>query len=681
MKHYCLEKIKHVIFFSVLCLLLFNIDALGGEIDKPKAFNATNITDSSFLARWSSVTGADHYKIFVNQQMMDGMSVGWIIMDKYDGLVVNDTSFTVSHLEQNSSYEYWVVAVDGTQDSEASNTVSCFTLPAPTETTGATNIARTSFTANWKQVGWASSYILRVSRDSNQSIIISGLEVIDTSYTITGLNKDAGYRYAVKVKTSPWDLQGIPAQESKFSNWTLVKTNPDLVPPAASNAKNITPDSFTAKWKGVEGASSYKLYVLKKIYIGGLPQWMYLINYNGILVSNTELEVVSLSTDIQYKYYVTAYNEEEGETDTSNEVVVETLLPAPIAEEASAATDSSFTAHWSVVNGAVNYELYVLKKAFIGGTPQWMFLLNYNGISLEQTEKVVTGLSPLSEYKYYVNAAGNNATSVESNEILVTTENISAPIALEAMNITDSSFSANWETVAKATQYRFYVLKKVYIGGTPQWMYLANYNGILVNKPEKEVTHLSPDTQYKYYLTAFFTEDIESTESDTIMLSTLPVPEYELSLQCNPANAGTLSGQGTYARGTSITLRADEAEGYDFINWTNDGEEVSINAEYTFAIDSNMVLTANFESTATQVERSRQKSIIMFPNPVTDNLTITGLTPNRKISVFSTTGMTMMERNTDKETINIPFVDVKPGIYFIRIEEQKGIFIQQVVVK
>lgn len=64
-----------------------------------------------------------------------------------------------------------------------------------------------------------------------------------------------------------------------------------------------------------------------------------------------------------------------------------------------------------------------------------------------------------------------------------------------------------------------------------------------------------------------------------------------------PSIGGSISGDGFVATGTSVTLIATPALGYNFINWTDAlGTEVSTTASYTFTPTSNGIFTANFEA-------------------------------------------------------------------------------------
>lgn len=58
---------------------------------------------------------------------------------------------------------------------------------------------------------------------------------------------------------------------------------------------------------------------------------------------------------------------------------------------------------------------------------------------------------------------------------------------------------------------------------------------------------------------------------------------------------GTVTGEGTYPRESSVTVEAIPNPGYGFVNWTNQkGNIVSTSAKYIFDINESVFLTANF---------------------------------------------------------------------------------------
>ena len=59
---------------------------------------------------------------------------------------------------------------------------------------------------------------------------------------------------------------------------------------------------------------------------------------------------------------------------------------------------------------------------------------------------------------------------------------------------------------------------------------------------------------------------------------------------------GTVTGGGTYLAGDTCTVVATANVGYNFVNWTENGNQVSAEAEYSFAVTGNRSLVANFTS-------------------------------------------------------------------------------------
>ena len=70
--------------------------------------------------------------------------------------------------------------------------------------------------------------------------------------------------------------------------------------------------------------------------------------------------------------------------------------------------------------------------------------------------------------------------------------------------------------------------------------------------------------------------------------------QYTIALSSNPTLGGTTTGAGSYDSGTSVTVKAVPATGYNFINWTEGTDIASTDVEYIFTITKNRTLVANF---------------------------------------------------------------------------------------
>ncbi|NOR88488.1 MAG: hypothetical protein GQ527_12860, partial [Bacteroidales bacterium] len=95
-----------------------------------------------------------------------------------------------------------------------------------------------------------------------------------------------------------------------------------------------------------------------------------------------------------------------------------------------------------------------------------------------------------------------------------------------------------------------------------------------------------------------FTLSLEGDEGVWVLYFTIhitPHVYYNLTTTANPALAGITYGDGSFIEGETVTVSAEANEGYSFINWTKDGNIVSGFIDYSFIIDENTELVANFQ--------------------------------------------------------------------------------------
>ena len=71
-------------------------------------------------------------------------------------------------------------------------------------------------------------------------------------------------------------------------------------------------------------------------------------------------------------------------------------------------------------------------------------------------------------------------------------------------------------------------------------------------------------------------------------------PNFTISVGASPSTGGTVSGAGTFASGSSRTVTASPNSGFTFSNWTENGSVVSTSASFTFTLNANRNLVANF---------------------------------------------------------------------------------------
>jgi hypothetical protein len=91
-------------------------------------------------------------------------------------------------------------------------------------------------------------------------------------------------------------------------------------------------------------------------------------------------------------------------------------------------------------------------------------------------------------------------------------------------------------------------------------------------------------------------------ETQWVPPSTQQIPvittSYYLSLSSVPQEGGTLSGSGSYSSGSTVTIKAIPAEGYEFVRWIEAGAEISTSETYSFSLYSDRRLEAVFISSS-----------------------------------------------------------------------------------
>ena len=158
--------------------------------------------------------------------------------------------------------------------------------------------------------------------------------------------------------------------------------------------------------------------------------------------------------------------------------------------------------------------------------------------------------------------------------------------------------------------------------------------------------------------------------SNRNLIANLSKETYEITAEVNPIDGGSVIGTGTYQCGEMVTLTAEPNENYSFLNWTENGNIVSLESIMQFEANEIRHLTANFSYYDGVGERVMP--IEIYPNPANEILTIRGEGIYR-VMVFNMAGQVVEDREVHgQEQIQIDVHGYRVASYFMHILTEDG---------
>ncbi|TVQ09905.1 MAG: T9SS C-terminal target domain-containing protein, partial [Bacteroidetes bacterium] len=129
-----------------------------------------------------------------------------------------------------------------------------------------------------------------------------------------------------------------------------------------------------------------------------------------------------------------------------------------------------------------------------------------------------------------------------------------------------------------------------------------------------------------------------------------------------------------YEEGETATLIAIPHAGYNFVNWTEDGAEVSTGIVLSFTVTHARSLVANFDYGTAISELNSNTKFIVYPNPANELIHIIFdkydlNSDNVEIVLYDLSGKTYRIDNfsIDQNKMSLNVSDRAPGIYFIQM--------------
>jgi hypothetical protein len=418
---------------------------------------ATSITTNSATISWNAVPGAISY--YVQWRNVGGVS--------WSNTTTAATSHNLTGLTAYTQYE-WQVRTNCSGNQSAFTGLSNFmTLPLPCNLpTGLTtaNITESGATVSWNSVTNAVNYTLRYRDVGNPNW--TTVTVSNTTHTLTGLIASTNYEWQVQANCS-----GNNSGFTASTNFTTLAP-PSCPIPTGTTTSNITHNSATLSWNAMPGAVNYRvIYRLSSD-----------VNWTGVDVAGTSYNLTGLLPNSEYRWGVRT-NCMSSSSAYSNALIFTTVLPpcnAPTGMTTTSITQTSATATWNAVSGAVNYTL------------QWRKVgdLTWSSTTLAATSHNITALTANTNYEWQVrtNCSGNNSAFTASTNFTTLLPPCNAPTGMTTTSITQTSATASWNAVSGAVNY------------TLQWRKVGDltWSNTTLAATSHNITGLTANTNYEW---------------------------------------------------------------------------------------------------------------------------------------------------------------------------------------
>ena len=152
---------------------------------------------------------------------------------------------------------------------------------------------------------------------------------------------------------------------------------------------------------------------------------------------------------------------------------------------------------------------------------------------------------------------------------------------------------------------------------------------------------------------------------DADFVANFELNSYEITVSADPAEFGEVDGGGTYNHGESCTVTAEPIGSAYFVNWTENGQVVSIQAEYTFTVTNNRTLVAHFQLDG--VGEAAEMSVVMYPNPASDKVMFETSEAVRRCEVYNINGAMVYSMTECSDNFEINVSEFAAGSYIVRL--------------
>jgi hypothetical protein len=164
------------------------------------------------------------------------------------------------------------------------------------------------------------------------------------------------------------------------------------------------------------------------------------------------------------------------------------------------------------------------------------------------------------------------------------------------------------------------------------------------------------------------TYTIASVTSAHNLVANFVTKDFLISI--STVTGGTVTGGNYFDATETATVIATPSTGYSFVNWTENGTEVSTLATYAFTVSAARTLVANFIVFSAVPEVKQEKFIIIKDNVLTFSGT------SGSIEIFNALGKLVVSQKLNGNTLTLK----NAGIYIVKNTSVDGVKVQKIMI-
>ncbi|HXI84313.1 MAG TPA: putative Ig domain-containing protein, partial [Verrucomicrobiae bacterium] len=194
-------------------------------------------------------------------------------------------------------------------------------------------------------------------------------------------------------------------------------------------------------------------------------------------------------------------------------------------------------------------------------------------------------LTSSTTYHYRLVASNSRGTSYGADVAFTTSAGGTTPTIATASPLPAATVGVAYSGTFTATGGTSPYVWSISAGSLPAGLTLSS-GGVVSGTPTTATT-----ASFTVKVTG--ANGLSSTKSFTLTVNPTGTT-YTVATSANPSNGGTTSPNGSFSNGSTVTAQATIKTGYSFVNWTKNGAAVSTSPSYSFQLNGNVTLVANF---------------------------------------------------------------------------------------